>query len=286
MAMFPKEEDMGKGKGRVIGRICALALVIVMGQLRAQESQTSAGMPGKTQDSEWIQLFNGENLEGWIPKITGFEMGENFGDTFRVQDGILTVCYDQYDEFRGRFGHLFYHEPFSHYILRVEYRFVGEQIPGGPGWAFRNSGIMIHGQTVESMELLQDFPVSVEVQLLGGSGKGERPTANLCTPGTHVEMEGKLVTQHCINSASKTYHGDEWVLVEVHVHGNEVIRHVIEGETVLEYNRPQLDVADKHAKKQLAAGDPLIGSGTISLQSESHPVQFRKVELLKLDPNH
>lgn len=198
---------------------------------------------------EWIQLFNGKDLTGWKVKIAGHELGDNYKNTFRVEDGILKVAYDGYDKFDGKFGHLFYHQPFSSYILRVEYRFVGEQVPGGPGWAFRNSGIMVHGQSPESMGKGQSFPVSVEVQLLGGSGTGKRPTANVCTPGTHIVMDGKLVTRHCNNSRSKTYHGDQWVTVEVEVRGNKLIKHVIEGKTVLEYSQPQLDEKDAQARK-------------------------------------
>ncbi len=240
--------------------------------------------PAETRASgEWIQLFNGKNLDGWTPKITGYQLGENFGNTFRVEDGVLKTAYDGYDQFRGRFGHLFYREPFSHYLLRVEYRFVGEQVAGGPGWAVRNSGIMIHGQSPESMEKDQDFPVSIEVQLLGGTGAGERPTANVCTPGTHIVMEGKLVTRHCNSSRSKTYHGDQWVTVEVEVRGNSVIRHIVNGETVFEYTQPQLDEGDNDARKLIEKGqNKMLSGGTISLQSESHPIEFRKVELKKL----
>jgi hypothetical protein len=221
-------------------------------------------------ESEWIQLFNGRDLEGWTVKITGHQAGDNFADTFRVEDGLLKVGYEGYDEFGGRFGHLFWAEELSHYRIRLEYRFVGEQCPGGPEWAFRNSGIMVHGQTAEAMGRGQEFPDSIEVQLLGGGGSGERPTANLCTPGTHVVLDGVLETRHCIDSESATYHGDRWVTVEVEVRGNELIRHLVEGETVLEYSRPQLD-----------DGTPLR-RGSISLQAESHPVEFRKVELLQL----
>ena len=221
--------------------------------------------------SRWVNLFNGKNLDGWKVKITGYDLNDNFGNTFRVEDGILKVSYDRYDKFDGRFGHLFYDGIFSHYILRLEYRFLGEQCPGGPSWAFRNSGIMAHGQSAESMKKDQDFPDSIEVQLLGGNGKDKRPTGNLCTPGTHVVMDGKLITQHCTSSSSKTYHGDQWVTIELEVHGNKVIKHIIEGEVVLEYEKPQLD-----------DGTPL-SEGTISLQSESHPVEFRKVEILLLE---
>lgn len=235
---------------------------------------------------EWTPLFNGKNLDGWTPKIKGYQLGKNFGDTFRVEDGLLKVRYDQYEgRFAGRFGHLFYEKPFSNYMLRVEYRFVGEQYPeGSPGWAIRNSGVMIHGQTPATMNLKQDFPASIEVQLLGGDGEAPRSTANLCTPSTNVMYQGALHTQHCTNSSSDTYAGDQWVVVEIEVRGNEFVRHEIDGQTVLEYEHPQLDPNDEIAKQLLIAGaEKQLASGTISLQSESHPVDFRRVEIRELN---
>ncbi|MBS0263194.1 MAG: DUF1080 domain-containing protein [Planctomycetes bacterium] len=230
---------------------------------------------------KWVQLFNGKNLDGWTIKIKSHPLGENFADTFRVEDGLLKVRYDKtkYKKFRGQFGHIFYKDTFSHYRLRVEYRFVGEQAEGGPGWAIRNSGVMIHGESPETMGRDQDFPASIEVQLLGGNGTEERPTANLCTPGTNIVMNGELITRHCTNSTSKTYHGEQWVTVEIEVHGNKLIRHKVDGKTVLEYSEPQLDETDAHAKELLAKQPKMLDRGTISLQSESHPVDFRKVEI-------
>ncbi len=236
-------------------------------------------------EGKWIPLFNGKNLDDWTVKIRGYDVNDNFGDTFRVEDGLLKVGYQEYDKFADKFGHLFYKDSFSHYIIRVEYRFTGEQSKGGPGWAFRNSGIMIHGQTPESMTKDQRFPVSIEVQLLGGKGSGDRPTANLCTPGTHVFMKDQLFKPHCTSSSSKTYHGDQWVTVEVEVRGNEIINHLVNGKKVLSYTKPQLDSKDEDAQKLIKKGAPLmLEKGTISLQSESHPIEFRKVELMKLDP--
>jgi len=237
----------------------------------------------KAAKEKWTQLFNGKDLKGWKVKITGHDLGDNYGNTFRVADGVMKVCYDKYEKFGGKFGHLFYQEKLTgNYRLRVEYRFVGKQVPGGPGWAFRNSGIMIHGQSAESMRKGQNFPVSIEVQLLGGRETGKRPTGNLCTPGTHVVMDGKLIKRHVINSSSETYRGDRWVTAEVEVRGN-TIKHVVEGKTVLVYTDPQLDERDGDAKKLIQAGQKkMLTGGTISLQSESHPVEFRKVELLKL----
>ncbi|HRE50250.1 MAG TPA: DUF1080 domain-containing protein [Flavitalea sp.] len=233
---------------------------------------------------KWKQLFNGKDLKGWTAKIRGHELNDNYGNTFRVENGVIKVSYDQYSSFDRDFGHLFYKKPYSHYLFAVEYRFTGDQAPGGPGWAFRNSGIMLHCQPPATMLRDQDFPISIEVQLLGGDAAGERSTCNLCTPGTNVEMDGKLITAHCINSSSKTFRGDQWVRAEVLVLGDSVIKHIVNGDTVLVYNRPQIGHGevndyDPAIKKD---GQPL-SSGYISLQSESHPVEFRKVEIMDLE---
>jgi len=262
-------------------RAAAVALVLAL----AAFSGMAAADRRQTSSQTWIALFNGRDLDGWTPKITGYAAGVNFGDTFRVEDGRIRVVYDEYGEFKGRFGHLFYKDRFSSYRLRVEYRFVGEQAPGGPAWALRNSGAMLHGEGPEDMTLDQEFPTSIELQFLGGNGTDERPTSNLCTPGTNVVIDGELVTRHCTNARSKTYHGDQWVTAEVEVCGNRTIRHFLEGQVVLEYSAPQLDARDAHAKTLAdRAGTLMLDSGTISLQSESHPVEFRRVDLLPLTP--
>jgi len=222
---------------------------------------------------EWISLFNGENLDGWDIKIAGYELNENFGNTFRVQDGMLVVAYDEYETFDDRFGHIFYHQPFSHYKLRLEYRFFGEQVPGGAGWAYRNNGVMFHSQSAASMEFDQHFPVSVEAQLLGGPGEGERPTGAVCTPGTNVEVNGERRYEHCIQPfLSKTFHGDDWVKFELVVYGDSLVHHIVEGDTVFTYGNLRLE----------ETGLPL-GKGYIALQAESHPTAFRNIEILVMD---
>ena len=237
----------------------------------------------QSQQGKWIKLFNGKDLKDWTVKIKDHPVKENFGNTFRVEDGLMKVVYDQYDSFNQKFGHIFYKQKFSAYLLVVEYRFIGQQVKGGPGWAVRNSGMMLHCQAPESMKNEQDFPISLEAQLLGGNGKDERSTGNLCTPGTNVVIEKKLFTPHCINSASKTFHGDQWVRAEVLVLKDSIIRHIIQGDTVLVYEKPQYDGNDKWVKEGGFAGATTIKEGYISLQSESHPVEFRKVELFDLE---
>jgi hypothetical protein len=265
--------------------------------LLACTAQAGEPTAGNVENEEWLQLFNGKDLTGWTPKIRGHELGDNYADTFRVVDGLLTVSYDKYVESDflsmdgknrpgfEKFGHLFYNDSFSNYILRVEYRFTGDQVKNGPGWAFRNNGLMLHGQEPKQMTKDQKFPVSIEVQLLGGDGTNPRSTLNLCTPGTNVVMNGVLFKKHCTSSSSPTFHGDQWVTVEIEVRGSEVIRHKVNGKTVLEYTQPQYDERDPEAKILIKDNDLLIDGGTISLQSESHPTQFRKIELRKIESN-
>lgn len=233
---------------------------------------------------EWIQLFNGKDLTGWTPKIKGKPLGENFLNTFRVSGGVLQASYDNYEAFDDRFGHLFHQDTFSWYRLVAEYRTVGDStIPGAPGWAYRNNGLMLHSQSPQSMGLEQDFPISLEMQLLSGNGKDERPTANLCTPGTHVHLADTLFTNHCIQSRSKTYHGDAWVRVEAIVLGDSVIHHLVEGDTVFTFTRPVMGagVVNDYLPEVLVEGKP-VKSGFIAIQGESHPTEFRKIELLNL----
>jgi hypothetical protein len=208
----------------------------------------------------------------------------NFGETFRVNNGAIEVRYNEYTTFNEQFGHLFYKQPFSHYRLRVEYRFVGNQVPGGPDWAMRNSGVMLHSQDPKTMRVSQDFPISIEFQFLGGLSNGmPRTTGNMCSPGTHIAYMGKLETRHCINSSSETLNGDQWVVAEAIVLGDTRITHLINGKPVIEYSEPQIgggavseyDPAVKQDGKRLT-------EGYIALQSESHPIDFRKVELLNL----
>jgi len=246
--------------------------------------QKSESTLSSSEKKEWIELFNGENLDGWDLKIRGYELNENFGNTFRIEDGLMKVRYDEYDRFENRFGHIFYKDPFSFYRLRVEYRFIGEQPSDGEEWAWRNNGIMFHSQSAASMGVDQDFPISLEYQLLGGDGENERTNGNLCTPGTHVVMDGELVEDHCISSSSGTHHGDQWVTAELLVYGDSLIQHILDDEVVLEYSKPQIGGGvvsgyDPDVKQD----GKLVNSGYIALQSESHPTDIRSVRLLNLE---
>lgn len=260
----------------------ALLLLLIAGCKRNTDTTTEA--PQEALAPEWVSLFNGKNLEGWTPKIKGEAPGMDSLGTFKVSEGAISVSYKNYESFENRYGHLFYEKPFSSYFLSLEYRFDGDQAPGGEGWAFKNSGVMFHAQSATSMKKDQNFPVSLEGQFLGGNGKEERPTMNLCTPGTHVKMADTLVTPHCIQADAPTFHGSEWVRAGFLVLGDSLVVHFVNGKEVLRYSHPQLggEMAEDADEKFRQEGTPLQ-EGYIALQSESHPIDFRNIALVNLD---
>jgi hypothetical protein len=235
---------------------------------------------------DWIDLFDGRTLTGWTAKIAKHEVGDNYANTFRVRDGVIEARYDGYGgNYDAQFGHLYYDKPFSYYHVSFEYRLLGELYPGAPSYTLRNSGIMIHSQDPRTMPRDQNFPISVEMQLLGGLGDGKpRPTGNMCSPGTAVVYAGKLDPRHCINSTSKTIDGDAWVHAEALVLGDSIVKQIIDGDTVLVYEKPQMaaGVVTGFDPAQLVPGR-LLSGGFIALQAEGHPVDFRRVRLLNLE---
>lgn len=235
----------------------------------------------------WKPIFNGRDLTGWTPKITHRPLGENWRNTFRVEDGVLRVVYDQYDTFKDEFAILIYRQPLANYRLRLEYRMMGPGMPGAPVWAVRNSGVMLHGQAPETMALHQRFPVAVEAQFLAGAPGENRPTGNVCTPGVTVSIGGTPMAEHCRNSSSRTFPEGEWVRFEAEVRGSRVMRHWVNGELVMEYADIRLAPAEfpEFAADPAAVGGQAgapVESGYISLQGEGHPVEFRRVEVLEL----
>lgn len=233
-------------------------------------------------DGKWISIFNGKNLDGWIPKVTGYKAGENPLNLFHVEKGILKVDYDKYDKFNNRFGHLFYKDKLSSYILRVEYRFHGELLPDAPSYCYRNSGVMIHSQSAESMETDQNWPVSIEAQLLGSTDSVKQKTANICTPGTTVYYKKSFTNEHCISSDSKYYYDNEWVTLDIIVHRGKTISMAIEGDTVLVISRPQIGGMLLPENYPVAVGT-VLEDGYVALQAEGTNIDFRRVELKILD---
>lgn len=244
-----------------------------------------------TKKGDWKKLFNGKNLKGWDIKISGQEMNDNYKNTFIVEDGILKVNYDEYEKFDGKFGHLYYKKPYSHYHLKIEYRIVGKSTPGSPSYAVANSGVMLHSQSAKDQQLNQNFPVSIEMQFLAAVDGEQRKLGNLASPGTHVEVDDKLYENHMLYASKDAPPiGEQWINIEAIVLGDSIVHHIVEGDTVLTYRHPQVGgwekdnatgwVEDKTWVKKMA-GTPLK-NGYIALQAEGHPIHFRKVEIRDL----
>jgi hypothetical protein len=236
----------------------------------------------------WVSLFNGKDINDWTVKIHHHDVGENFGNTFRVEDGIIKVRYDQYGNFNEQFGHLYYNTPYSYYHLKLEYRFVGQWVKTAPSYTILNSGVMFHSQDPHTMPKEQDWPISVEMQFLAGLGDGKpRSTGNMCSPGTEVVQKGQIVPSHCINSSSKTYEGEQWVNAELIVLGDSLVTHIINGDTVLQYSKPQIGggVVNRFDPKIKIDGK-LLSSGFIALQSEGQEIDFRNIRLMDLSSQY
>jgi len=259
----------------------ALALAAPMPLALAQTP-----IPADAPRGVWLPLFNGENLDGWVAKFAGRPLGDNYRDTFRVEDGMLVVSYDGWDEFGGEFGHLFFDQPFSSYIVRADYRFVGEQVPGGPDWGRLNNGLMLHSQAPQSMALEQSFPVSIELKLYAAPGGF---SGNVCTPGTDVQIAGEYTHGHCVDTSTVSHGANEWVTVEAEVRGHASIVHRINGVVTAELALPILDVNDPSGERAatarlVAEGSGVeLGSGYIAIQAETHPIEFRRIEILLLE---
>lgn len=250
-----------------------LSIILI---IMACSTPKSAGSEGK-----WISLFNGKDIKDWIVKIHHHEVGDNYGNTFRVEDGLIKVRYDQYDKFNERYGHLYFKTPYSYYHLKMEYRFTGIWRNDAPSYTLKNSGVMFHSQDPRTMPKEQDWPISVEMQFLAGLGDGKpRPTGNMCSPGTDVVFQGKIDPRHCIESTSKTYEGEQWVKAELIVLGDSLVTHIINGDTVLQYSKPQIGggVANRFDPK-LKIDGKLLKSGFIALQSEGQEIDFRNIQI-------
>jgi hypothetical protein len=231
---------------------------------------------------EWTSIFNGKDLKGWTVKIAGYPLGENFGNTFSVKDSILSVRYDAYlPEFNNRFGALYYDRELSTYRLRLEYRFTGETAPGAPDWGYRDSGVQFHSQPPSTISQDQQFPICLEYNLHGGNGSEERPTGEVCANGMFVDIDGQRNRSFCtLPTLKKTFHGDQWVTLEIDV-TDSLITHYTNGQEILQYRNPVYDTENEVSRKFLKPDDPVVRHGYLSLQSNSHPIDFRKIELLE-----
>ena len=155
---------------------------------------------------------------------------------------------------------------------------------GGPPWALMNSGIMLHSEPPAEHAQDQAFPVSIEAQFLGDDGTGKRTSGNMCSPGTHVVIDGTLVTEHCPQTSKVAVAPGRVDAVRSRGARQRPGPHRVNGVVTAEYAKPQYDPTDEDGQRVMGGGPLELSEGYVALQAESHPVQFRNVELLVLEP--
>lgn len=260
-----------------------LKIVIILSLVLLVNSCTSNST--KKEKSEWKYLFNGKNLDGWVAKICNYDVGDNFANTFRVHNEIIEVNYDGYDgKLNDRFGHLFYNKSYSSFHLKFEYKFTDEWLEDGPIHTYRNSGVMFHSQDPKTILKNQNWPISIEYQMLADEDKGERPTGNMCSPATEVYYKGEVSPVHCIKSSSKTYPYTQWVKGEIIVYKDSIIKHLVDGEVVLEYSKPHIGgKVVKNYNPAIKIDGKALTEGYIGLQSEGQGVLFKEIKIKELN---
>lgn len=260
-------------------RFTILLFTILIFSCKAKEGIQNAA---SSSSNQWVSIFNGKNLDGWKVKIKGHPLNENFANTFRVADGIMSIKYDGYgDNFDNRFGAIYFDKKLTNYRLKLQYRFVGETAPGAPKWGYKDSGVQFHSQSPASMDIDQGFPVCIEFNLHGGNGTDERPGGQINTNGMYVEIDGKLSKSNSNPPiVKKTFHDDQWITIELDVKDG-MISHFVNGEKILTYANPVLNPEHEIASTLIKNGQTAVSSGYISFQSNSHPIDFRKIELME-----
>ena len=236
-------------------------------------------------DTAWINLI--QNFSDWDLKLRYQNLNVNWNNTFQMVGGVLTVDYSNYVDFTNEpFGHACYKvRPFSYYYLRAEYQVWGNQVPLGPGWALQNNGFMLHSQSMASMGLNQDFPMSLEAQLLGpGNGSS---TMNLCTPGSAfytTATGGTVNLNHCINATSqpRAAVNTGWQPVSALVLADSVVRHYVNNVLVLTYYRTVQYQGNVSGNTITITNNAPLNQGYITIQAESHPYRFRRIDVVNL----
>jgi hypothetical protein len=251
------------------------------------------------EDSAWVQLFNGKDLDDWVPKFEHQTLGVNQNNTFQAKNGMLDVILDQPYSKTG-FGHLFYKKrPFSYYLLRLQFRFLSNTsafntgASGDPGgWTTQNNGAMLHSQAPATMTKDQKFPNSIEFQLIGPLGKVNNPprNANVCVPGTLISYPLEKGSDyydgnghHCTDAKyhsldyNKTLNNGTWIYS---------MGKVLADSEMVFYVRSRPDTAWDSvmgfSKIRAASSKAPLKEGYITIQAEGTSTEFKTIELLDL----
>lgn len=207
-----------------------------------------------------IELFNGENLDGWEADVPKADENPDIQPSFIVREGKLVSVGEPR-------GHLITTGDYSDYRMVVEYRF-----PGEPG----NCGVLVHSSTPRV--LYDMFPASIEVQMQHQhAGDFWCIGENIKVPNMEERrprkegqewggLKGDARHIHNLTDGSEVELGG-WNRMEIICKGDEVVVWV-NGDLV------------NHGYGST------VSSGKIALQAEGSEVEFRKVDLYPLGAHY
>ena len=234
---------------------------------------------------DWIQLFNGKNLDGWVPKIRGYDLGVNYADTFRVADGMLKASYDKYTALRGQVRASVLH---AAEILALHHR------GGVPLRRRAGAGRADLGRPQQRPDAPQpgrgDDGEGSGFSDLGRGAAARRPAER------QAAIDGKRV--HARHADLHERHDGERPLHELEVGDVSPAKagYASRSRSAAASASRTGGRTDRARVRQPTIGggevtafDPkvkvdgtLLTEGYIAIQGESHPTDFRKIELLNL----
>ncbi len=207
----------------------------------------AAKKPWPVSPKKKISLFNGKDLDGWVPFLHEDKAGDDkrFGaqKNWSAGDGVMR-CEG------AKIGYIRTVESYSDYRLHVEWRW-----PGDPS----NSGVLLHRTGID-----KDFPVCIEAQLKHQNA-GDLVMMNNATLVVDGEKRGPAK----FGMAKKKHESNEkapgeWNSYDIVCKGGAL----------------QITVNGQLQNEGVEAS---VKSGPIALQSEGGPIEFRNIYLEPLE---
>jgi hypothetical protein len=216
-------------------------------------------------------LFNGRDLSGWCVALEGRRPGEDPNGVFRVSDGVMRVSGEET-------GGIVSEKSYRDYVLRVEYRWVGKSVGSRLGMA-ADTGVLYHSQG-EMFAWNGLWMRSFECNILRGRTGDFIIVSDKGAPVRYAAtVEGRVVADEA--NISNWFRLGSWA-------NTEDTPDVFPERRYGEWNR--LEIVCDGSRVEHWLNDVLVfeaenltpSQGRIQIQSEGHPVEFRRIDLKAL----